>query len=92
MFDYDYLRKLKKTGKKTLTDSGCLGGLPAVNISMLIARLNSGSHDFPFQLTFLLTFCDNIFGHCLVILPCTINEIVKWLTSLPILMRKSFWW
>ena len=31
-------------------------------------------------------------GHCLVTFPCTINEKCKWLTSLPILMRKSFWW
>ena len=33
-----------------------------------------------------------IYGHCLVTLPCTINETVKWLTLLPILMRNSFWW
>ena len=32
-----------------------------------------------------------IYGHCLGILPCTINETLKWLTSLPVLMRKSFW-
>ena len=33
-----------------------------------------------------------IYGHCLVTLPCIINETLKWLTSLPILMWKSFWW
>ena len=33
-----------------------------------------------------------IYGHCLVTLPCTINETLKWCTSLPFLMRKSFWW
>ena len=34
-----------------------------------------------------------IYGLCLVTLPCTIiNETLKWLTSLPILMRKSIWW
>ena len=33
-----------------------------------------------------------IYGHCLVTLPSTIHETIKWLTSLPILMRKSFWW
>ena len=32
------------------------------------------------------------YGHCLVTLPCTINETLKWTTSLPILMQKSFWW
>ena len=31
-----------------------------------------------------------IYGHCLVTLPCTTNATVKWLTSMPILMRKSF--
>ena len=32
-----------------------------------------------------------IYGHCLMTLLCTmINEILKWLTSLPILMRKAF--
>ena len=33
-----------------------------------------------------------IYGHCLATFPCTVNETLKWLTSLPILMRKSFWW
>ena len=33
-----------------------------------------------------------IYGPCLVTLPGTINEAIKWLASLPILMRKSFWW
>ena len=33
-----------------------------------------------------------IYGHRLVTLPCTVNETVKLLTSLPILTRKSFWW
>ena len=31
-------------------------------------------------------------GHCLVTLSLTINETIKWLSSLPISMRKSFWW
>ena len=31
-------------------------------------------------------------GHCLVTLPLTINETLKWLSSLPILMQESFWW
>ena len=30
-------------------------------------------------------------GHCLVLLFLTINEILKWLSSLPILMQDSFW-
>ena len=33
-----------------------------------------------------------IHGLSLVTLPCTMNETIKWLTSLPILMRKYFWW
>ena len=31
-------------------------------------------------------------GHCLVTLSFTIDETLKWLSSLPILMQKSFWW
>ena len=31
-------------------------------------------------------------GHCLVTLSLTINETLKWLSSLPILMQESFWW
>ena len=31
-------------------------------------------------------------GHCLVTLSLTINETLKWLPSLPILMQESFWW
>ena len=29
---------------------------------------------------------------CLVTLSFTINETLKWLSSLPILMQESFWW
>ena len=31
-------------------------------------------------------------GHCLVTLSLTVNETLKWLSSLPILMQESFWW
>ena len=31
-------------------------------------------------------------GHCLVTLSFTINETLKWLSSLPVLMHESFWW
>ena len=31
-------------------------------------------------------------GHSLVTLSLTINEILKWLSSLSILMQESFWW
>ena len=30
--------------------------------------------------------------HCLVTLSLTINETLKWLLPLPILMKESFWW
>ena len=34
-----------------------------------------------------------VWGHCLVTLSLTINETLKWLSSLPISMQKSFrWW
>ena len=31
-------------------------------------------------------------GHCLGTLSLTINETLKWLSSLPTLMQESFWW
>ena len=31
-------------------------------------------------------------GHRLVTLSLTINETLKWLSSLPILLQESFWW
>ena len=31
-------------------------------------------------------------GHCLVTLSLTINETLKWLSSLPVLIQESFWW
>ena len=33
-----------------------------------------------------------VWGHCLVTLSLTINETLKWLSLLPILMLESFWW
>ena len=38
----------------------------------------------------LHTFVVN--GHFLMTLPCTINETLKWLTRLAVLMLKSLWW
>ena len=31
-------------------------------------------------------------GHCLLTLPLTINETLKWLSLLTVLMQESFWW
>ena len=31
-------------------------------------------------------------GHCLVTLSLTVNETLKWLSSLPTITQKSFWW
>ena len=33
-----------------------------------------------------------VWGHCFVTLSFTINETLKWLSSLPTLMQKSSWW
>ena len=44
-----------------------------------------------FRLSFLFRNV-MVCGHCLVTLSLTINETLKWLSSLPILMQKSFWW
>ena len=46
-------------------------------------RIRFGSH-----LSSKVVVC----GHCLVTLSLTINETLKWLSSLPTLMQKSFWW
>ena len=40
----------------------------------------------------LLSLLFNSCGHCLVILSLTVNETLKWLSSLPIFMQESFWW
>ena len=40
------------------------------------------------KLWFMDTGCLELF----VTLPRTINELLKWLTSLPVLMQKSFWY
>ena len=44
----------------------------------------------PLQLSFSSKVV--VCGHCLVTLCLTISEILKWLSSLPILMQESFWW
>ena len=31
-------------------------------------------------------------GHCLVTLSLTINQTLKWLSLLPVLIQESFWW
>ena len=41
----------------------------------------------PLRLSFVV-----VCGHHLVTLSLTINETLKWLSSLPILMQESFWW
>ena len=52
-------------------------------------RTDLGS--IPLRLSFLfknVVVC----GHRLVTLSITINETLKWLSTLPILMQESFWW
>ena len=46
------------------------------------------------QIRFGSPFSSNVVvcGQCLVILTLIISEILKWLSSLPILMQESFWW
>ena len=46
---------------------------------------------WPLRLSFLfrkVVVC----GHCPVTLSLAVNETLKWLSSLPILMQGSFWW
>ena len=61
----------------------------------LVARRSAGKRKDPDStLRFFLPLSSKIvvYGHCLVTSPCTMNETLKWLTSPPILMWKSFWW
>ena len=44
----------------------------------------------PLRLSFLFKVV--VCGHCLVTLSLTVNETLKWLSSLPALMPESFWW
>ena len=49
-------------------------------------RKDAAEFDSPLRLIFLFKIV--IYGHCLVTFPCTINKTLKWLRSLPILVRK----
>ena len=44
----------------------------------------------PLRLSFLFKKVV-VYGHCLVTLSLAVNETLKWLSSLPILMQESFW-
>ena len=62
---------------------------PSGKAVRLISRKDLGS--IPLRLSFLfkkVVVC----GHCLVTLSLAVNETLKWLSSLPILMQESFWW
>ena len=55
------------------------------------AGKQKGLGSIPLRLSFLfkkVVVC----GHRLVTLSLTINETLKWLSSLPVLMQESFWW
>ena len=67
---------------------------PVSRLGMLVRRSAGKRKDAGSSPRFGSPFSSKvvIYGHCLVTLPCTINHILKWLTSLPILTRKSFWW
>ena len=50
-----------------------------------------GLGSIPLRLSFFMKKVV-VCGHSLVTLSLTINETIKWLSSLPILMQESFWW
>ena len=61
----------------------------------LVVRCSAGKRkDLGSTLRFGSPFSSKlvVYGHCLTTLPCTMNETLTWLTSLPVIMRKSFWW
>ena len=54
------------------------------------AGMQKGLGSIPLRLSFFfkkLVVC----GHCLATMSLTINETLKWLSSLPILMQESFY-
>ena len=55
------------------------------------AGKQNGLGSIPLWLSLLFTKVI-VCGQCLVTLSLTINETLKWLSSLPTLMQKSFWW
>ena len=54
------------------------------------AGKQKGLGSIPLRLSFLFKMFARICGHCLVTLSLTVNETLKWLSSLPILMQESF--
>ena len=54
----------------------------------LVSKGNSVRIRFGSPLSSKVVVC----RHCLVTLSLTINETLKWLSSLPIVMHESFWW
>ena len=85
--------------EKVRGDTNCLSYLPSEKKnktgisgcgSFVVKRKDVGS--IPLRLSFLfrkVVVC----GHCLsVTCPSLPTETLKWLSSLPILMQKSFWW
>ena len=61
------------------------------SISVLCSGKRKDLGSIPLRLSFpfkKVVVC----GHCLVTLSLTINETLKWLPSLPILMQESCWW
>ena len=55
------------------------------------AGKQNGLGSIPLRLSFLFKTVV-VCGHCLVILSLRINETLKWLSLLPILMQESLWW
>ena len=58
----------------------------------LVVRLVSGRASVRFRFGSPLSSEVVVCGHCLVTLSLTVNETLKWLSSLPFLMQESFWW
>ena len=67
--------------------------LPQFAVSRLgpAVRLVSGRTSVRFRFGSPLSSKVVVCGHCLATLSLTINETLKWLSSLPILMQHSFW-
>ena len=60
----------------------------------LVVRCQAGKQGLSLILLWLSFLFKKVLvcGHCLVTSSLTINETLKWLSLLPILMQESFWW
>ena len=76
------------TNTQCTANSGEPGWPSGKALLRLVSKRTSARFRFISPLSSIFVVC----GHCLVTLSLTVNETLKWLASLPVLMQESFWW